>query len=101
MSNVQVDARTCVVVCVRVQRSARDVANLVGKDNGHDDAVNRDDLAEDDAATDYKHRRTTERKVTTDLIRFFVLIRGALTPPPRMDAPVTKIPLRRAASRQA
>lgn len=27
------------------------------------------------------------------LIRFLVLMRGALTPPPRMDEPVTKIPL--------
>ena len=27
------------------------------------------------------------------LIRFLVLIRGALTPPPRIEAPVTKIPL--------
>lgn len=28
------------------------------------------------------------------LIKFFVLIRGALTPPPKIEAPVTKIPLR-------
>jgi hypothetical protein len=26
-------------------------------------------------------------------IKFFVLIRGALTPPPRMDVPVMKMPL--------
>lgn len=30
----------------------------------------------------------------TDLIRFFVRIRGARTPPPRMEEPVTQIPLR-------
>jgi hypothetical protein len=32
--------------------------------------------------------------VATDLMRFLVRIRGARTPPPRMDEPVTKIPLR-------
>ena len=31
--------------------------------------------------------------VYADLMRFLVRIRGALTPPPRMDEPVTKIPL--------
>lgn len=29
----------------------------------------------------------------TYLIKFFVLIRGARTPPPRIDAPVTNMPL--------
>ena len=33
--------------------------------------------------------------VCADLMRFLVRMRGALTPPPRMDAPVTKIPLER------
>ena len=31
--------------------------------------------------------------VYADLIRFLVRMRGALTPPPRMDEPVTKMPL--------
>jgi hypothetical protein len=31
--------------------------------------------------------------VYADLMRFLVRIRGALTPPPRMDEPVTKMPL--------
>lgn len=30
----------------------------------------------------------------THLIKFFVRIRGARTPPPRIDEPVTQIPLR-------
>lgn len=29
----------------------------------------------------------------THLIKFLVVIRGVLTPPPRIEAPVTKIPL--------
>jgi hypothetical protein len=32
------------------------------------------------------------------LMRFFVRMRGARTPPPRMDAPVTKMPLRAASA---
>lgn len=34
---------------------------------------------------------TTSQKMME--IRFFVLIRGALTPPPRIEDPVMKIPL--------
>ena len=34
---------------------------------------------------------TTSQKMMD--IRFFVLIRGAFTPPPRIDEPVMKIPL--------
>jgi hypothetical protein len=34
---------------------------------------------------------TTSQKMME--MRFFVLIRGALTPPPRMEVPVMKIPL--------
>ena len=33
--------------------------------------------------------------VYADLMRFLVRIRGALTPPPRMDEPVTNMPLGR------
>ena len=36
-----------------------------------------------------------EAGVCADLMRFLVRMRGALTPPPRMDAPVTKMPLER------
>ena len=36
-----------------------------------------------------------EEGVFADLMRFLVRMRGALTPPPRMDAPVTKMPLER------
>ena len=34
---------------------------------------------------------TTSQKIID--IKFFVLIRGALTPPPRIEEPVMKIPL--------
>ena len=38
--------------------------------------------------------RRKEQVDYADLMRFLVRMRGALTPPPRMDEPVTKIPLR-------
>ena len=58
---------------------------------GHDFAENDtrpDRMSICHAVGDLTHRRT-------HLIKFLVRIRGALTPPPRMDAPVTKIPLQR------
>ena len=72
-------------------------AGSVGVEKGReertaDDAVDADDLAEDDTAPrcEYGEERREHR---TDLMRFFVRIRGARTPPPRMEEPVTQIPL--------
>jgi hypothetical protein len=56
------------------------------------DPVDRDNLAKDDAALG-KHMSTPEMYRGAYLMRFLVLIRGARTPPPRMDDPVTNIPL--------
>jgi hypothetical protein len=42
----------------------------------------------------FRFNRLILWKETTHEIRFFVRIRGARTPPPKIDAPVTKIPLR-------
>lgn len=58
--------------------------------------VDGDDLAEDDSGPISLIRfQPAYPNKTTHEIRFFVRIRGARTPPPKIDAPVTKIPLRR------
>lgn len=61
-------------------------------------AIDSDDLAEDDpviVCKSYQPSRRTTHTTTPDTyeIKFLVLILGARTPPPKMDAPVTKIPL--------
>lgn len=61
-------------------------------------AIDSDDLAEDDpviVCKSYQPSRRTTYTTTPDTyeIKFLVLILGARTPPPKMDAPVTKIPL--------
>ena len=62
-----------------------------------DDAVDADDLAEDDTAANERIYQLTSyhqaQRQSAYLIKFFVRIRGARTPPPRIDAPVTNIPL--------
>jgi hypothetical protein len=58
------------------------------------DAVDGDDLAEDDAFSPSQNRGWYEgAEGETDLMRFLVVILGVRTPPPRIDEPVTKIPL--------
>lgn len=61
-------------------------------------AIDSDDLAEDDpviVCKSYQPSRRTTYTTTPETyeIKFLVLILGARTPPPKMDAPVTKIPL--------
>lgn len=64
--------------------------------------VDGDDLAEDNAEESKLKNEfrigslngNISRNEATYEMRFLVLIRGALTPPPRIDDPVTKIPLR-------
>ena len=54
------------------------------------------DFAEDDTVCGGHFSRLCFEEGTgvyADLMRFLVRIRGALTPPPRMDEPVTKMPL--------
>ena len=54
------------------------------------------DFAEDDTVCGGHFSRLCFEEgacVYADLMRFLVRMRGALTPPPRMDEPVTKIPL--------
>ena len=65
-----------------------------GGGNAHN-AIDGHDFTEDDAGM----RVVSELAFflecrATDLMRFLVRIRGARTPPPRIDEPVTKIPLR-------
>ena len=63
-----------------------------GRNNAYThDTVNGHNFAENDAAGCWHKHRT--RNVATHLIKFFVLMRGARTPPPRIEAPVMKIPL--------
>lgn len=63
-------------------------------------AIDGDNLAKDDPCIVYVSCRPCStaaalpRCDTTYEIKFLVLILGARTPPPKMDAPVTKIPLR-------
>lgn len=56
------------------------------------DAVDGHDFAENDTIQLMSSQRYYQY-LATDLIKFLVLIRGARTPPPRMDEPVMKIPL--------
>jgi hypothetical protein len=49
------------------------------------------DFAEDDTTPHQMYSRETTG--STHEIKFFVLILGARTPPPRIEAPVMKIPL--------
>lgn len=64
----------------------------VGEDNGHDNAIDGNSFAKDDAVQD-QHQDQDRPEKTSHLMRFFVLMRGAMTPPPRMLDPVIKIPL--------
>lgn len=54
-------------------------------------AIDGDNLAEDDAVAVSAAPEIWTAE--THEIKFLVLILGARTPPPKMDAPVTKIPL--------
>lgn len=54
--------------------------------------VDSDDFAEDDTDASAPNHPGTQL-VRTYEMRFLVLILGARTPPPRIDAPVMKIPL--------
>lgn len=56
-------------------------------------AVDSHNFAEDDARRSWSGKGRARRE-TAYLIKFLVRIRGARTPPPRMDEPVMKIPLR-------
>ena len=81
----------------------------VEEDNGHDNAVDGNGLAEDDAGQRWRTKMsrgggreggTSARAVPPCqrrpyLMRFLVLMRGAMTPPPRMLLPVMKMPLGR------
>lgn len=59
-----------------------------------DDAVDSHDFAEDDATSEGSAvLEVVMRAAVAHLIRFLVRIRGALTPPPRMDEPVMNMPL--------
>ena len=57
-------------------------------------AVDGDDFAEDNARKGRSGRRRARGTNAAYLIKFLVRIRGARTPPPRMEEPVMKIPLR-------
>ena len=63
----------------------------VGTRKAHD-SVYGDNFAEDNANQQYEEKKE-QSQIPRHLIRFFVVMRGVLTPPPRIDAPVTKIPL--------
>lgn len=59
--------------------------------------INGHNFAKDDTTQHHFNTALNIRSkgTWTYLIKFFVDIRGALTPPPRIEEPVTKIPLKR------
>ena len=82
------------MICVK----GREVVYVRGE-SGREayDSVDGDDFAKDDAARVGLLALASgekEKSTRTDLIKFLVVMRGALTPPPSMEAPVTRIPLR-------
>jgi hypothetical protein len=67
---------------------------LLAQSSGAVDArhtVDGYDFAEDDSS--FHQLDSREATGSTHEIKFFVLILGARTPPPRIEAPVMKIPL--------
>lgn len=58
-------------------------------------SINCDNFTENDTAMTINTEVIVELLQTLYLIKFFVLIRGARTPAPNIDAPVTKIPLQK------
>ena len=84
-------ARTSKVVLARVEDLVGHARQLCRVDDADDDTVDGDDFTEDDAEGVLVLEGL--RGHAAHLMRFLVLILGARTPPPRMDAPVTKIPL--------
>jgi hypothetical protein len=68
---------------------------LVVGGGGTHDSVYGDDFAEDDAGVKFRFQlRRRDGGGGEYLIKFLVVIRGALTPPPRIEAPVMNMPLR-------
>ena len=66
---------------------------------GTHDSVYGDDFAEDDAGVRFQFQLQLlcgrrDGGGGEYLIKFLVVIRGALTPPPRIEAPVMNMPLR-------
>ena len=61
-------------------------------------AIDSHDFTENDAGGGVGGARSARvsraNNILADLMRFLVRIRGARTPPPMMDEPVTKIPLK-------
>ena len=79
---------------VLVSELSLNLSHFAGEDDGEDDAVNSNSLAEDDATANMSALLLLhpQRRARTYLIRFFVLIRGSFTAPPNRLAPVMKMP---------